>query len=366
MLVEPSGIYDMDEFFDVLHEEPLDRWYEIGNVIAVVDARLEDALSPEAEYLLASQAANAGCMILSKCDTATEEQRRNTIAHLKRSLTALGCKQRADQKVLCEGAEPLPDQDFATILSCGYHIASYEKPDFAKGQSFESLYFLDYAPGRGCGYGGGEEDAERSVVRTYFPREGIFAEFGRHMAGDQCNTAGDHAKADCKRAGRSDCDRREACGRRHPGVLERLETDDDLCGDGALSGGTRIHSGTGIKKEHGVCAFEVFDNENAGIRLVVTGVGEIAAAAVVAAVCARDGADAADFLINIGCCAAANAGADSGCETVDSGMDSGYGAAHAAQIGDLYVCHKITEQATPGKRSIRIFCTGTRGRNVNL
>ena len=143
VLVEPSGIYDMDEFFDVLHEEPLDRWYEIGNVIAVVDARLENALSPEAEYLLASQAANAGCMILSKCDTATEEQRRNTIAHLKRSLTALGCKQRADQKVLCEGAEPLPDQDFAAILSCGYHIASYEKPDFAKGQAFESLYFLD-------------------------------------------------------------------------------------------------------------------------------------------------------------------------------------------------------------------------------
>ena len=101
-----------------------------------------------------------------------------------------------------------------------------------------------------------------------------------------------------------------------------------------------------LKKNTAYAPFEGFDNENAGIRLVVTGVGEIAAAAVVAAVCAQDGADAADFLINIGCCAAANAGADSGCETVDSGMDSGYGAAHAAQIGDLYVCHKITEQAT--------------------
>lgn len=101
-----------------------------------------------------------------------------------------------------------------------------------------------------------------------------------------------------------------------------------------------------LKKNTAYAPFEVFDNENAGIRLVVTGVGEIAAAAVVAAVCARDGADAADFLINIGCCAAANAGADSGCETVDSGMDSGYGAAHAAQTGDLYLCHKITEQAT--------------------
>lgn len=101
-----------------------------------------------------------------------------------------------------------------------------------------------------------------------------------------------------------------------------------------------------LKKNTAYAPFEVFDNESAGIRLVVTGVGEIAAAAATAAVCARDGADAADFLINIGCCAAANAGADSGCETVDSDMDSGYGAANATQIGDLYLCHKITEQAT--------------------
>ena len=116
-----------------------------------------------------------------------------------------------------------------------------------------------------------------------------------------------------------------------------------------------------LKKNTAYAPFEVFDNENAGIRLVVTGVGEIAAAAVVAAVCARGGADAADFLINIGCCAAgcckpadrgmdsccaAAEGAAGGCEPADRDMDSGYGAAHAAQIGDLYLCHKITEQAT--------------------
>lgn len=101
-----------------------------------------------------------------------------------------------------------------------------------------------------------------------------------------------------------------------------------------------------LKKNTAYAPFEVFDNESVGIRLVVTGVGEIAAAAAVAAVCARDGADTADFLINIGCCAAANAGADSGCEPADSGMDSGSGAANAAQTGDLYLCHKITEQAT--------------------
>lgn len=95
-----------------------------------------------------------------------------------------------------------------------------------------------------------------------------------------------------------------------------------------------------LKKNTAYAPFEVFDNESAGIRLVVTGVGEIAAAAATAAVCARDGADAADFLINIGCCAAGC------CKPADRGMDSGSGAANAAQTGDLYVCHKITEQAT--------------------
>ena len=38
VIVEPSGIYDVDEFFDGLREEPLDRWYEIGSVITIVDA----------------------------------------------------------------------------------------------------------------------------------------------------------------------------------------------------------------------------------------------------------------------------------------------------------------------------------------
>ena len=49
VLVEPSGIYDVDEFFDTLREEPLDRWYEIGSVIAVADAKAEKELPEAAE-----------------------------------------------------------------------------------------------------------------------------------------------------------------------------------------------------------------------------------------------------------------------------------------------------------------------------
>ena len=53
VLIEPSGVFDVDEFFDTLYEEPLDKWYQIGNVITILDARLEKKLQPQAEYLLA-------------------------------------------------------------------------------------------------------------------------------------------------------------------------------------------------------------------------------------------------------------------------------------------------------------------------
>ena len=45
VLIEPSGVFDVDEFFDSLYEEPLDRWYQIGSVIAVADVNLSTELS---------------------------------------------------------------------------------------------------------------------------------------------------------------------------------------------------------------------------------------------------------------------------------------------------------------------------------
>ena len=38
VIVEPSGIFDVDDFLDMLYEEPLERWYEMGNIISLLDA----------------------------------------------------------------------------------------------------------------------------------------------------------------------------------------------------------------------------------------------------------------------------------------------------------------------------------------
>jgi G3E family GTPase len=66
VIVEPSGIYDPDEFFDTLREDPLDRWYEIGSVLCMVDPSILQKLSDEDRYVLATEASCAGKLIVSK------------------------------------------------------------------------------------------------------------------------------------------------------------------------------------------------------------------------------------------------------------------------------------------------------------
>lgn len=65
-----------------------------------------------------------------------------------------------------------------------------------------------------------------------------------------------------------------------------------------------------------------FQNETAGIRLVITGAGEIAAAAAVASTCSIYRPTQNDLLLNVGICA------------------------HIAKPDGIFLCNKITEDAT--------------------
>ena len=144
ILVEPSGIYDVDEFFDTLYDEPLNRWYEAGSVITILDAGLDEKLSEEEEYLLASEAANAGKIVLSKVQNVSEEKKEETIAHLNRTLEQAGCRRQfSDAEILQKNWDDLTEEDFQKIASCGYRTESYEKMNFEEKDVFQSLYFLE-------------------------------------------------------------------------------------------------------------------------------------------------------------------------------------------------------------------------------
>lgn len=143
VIVEPSGIYDVDEFFDVLRDDPIDRWYEIGNVITVVDAKMEKEMSDEADYLLASEAANAGCIVLSRCQEATEEEIEDTICHLNHALEKVQCKRRFKDEIIAKDWTTFEKEDYEHILSSGYVAESYQKMHIEEGGAFKSLYFMN-------------------------------------------------------------------------------------------------------------------------------------------------------------------------------------------------------------------------------
>lgn len=154
ILVEPSGIFDVDEFFDVLYEEPLNRWYEMGNVYAIVDGNLPEEWSETSEFLLASQVARAGKVILSKVTGMSEEGLMLTVERINHALRNVSCDRvLAWDKMLSKLPDSeknivytgdflcLEDKDYEALMKCG--TASYDYVKKVSGYSdYQSLYFM--------------------------------------------------------------------------------------------------------------------------------------------------------------------------------------------------------------------------------
>ena len=144
VLIEPSGIFDVDEFYDSLREEPLDRWYEIGSVITIVDAALQENLTQEAEYLLASQLAGAGIVLLSKGEQVEAARKEKTCEDINRVMEKFGCPRRFTygKDILDKPWDKLGQEDYERVMESGYHAENMQKLWFDQRDSFQSLYYM--------------------------------------------------------------------------------------------------------------------------------------------------------------------------------------------------------------------------------
>lgn len=147
IVMEPSGIFDMDEFFDTLYEPPLDNWFEIGSILTLLDTEMPETLTAQQEYLLASEAAYSGRLILSKLshtDETPEQASARVLAHVNRALTAISCdRQFSSEEMLAR--EPLTVQDFAECEAAGYRGASYVKQFNLENIESSVHYFMHVA-----------------------------------------------------------------------------------------------------------------------------------------------------------------------------------------------------------------------------
>lgn len=143
IIVEPSGIFDVDAFFDVLYDEPLERRYEVGNIYAIVDPAVAGTLSEEEEFLLVSQIANAGAVMVSKIES--EDQVSLLAVYLQEVMERFRCRREfhPEQDIRAMDWEKMSDPDWERIAAAGYRRASYEKLWFSQKEIFRTIAILD-------------------------------------------------------------------------------------------------------------------------------------------------------------------------------------------------------------------------------
>ena len=135
VIVEPSGIYDTDEFFDALYEEPLNKLYEISNIFFIYDINTND-LSYESKYILTSEASISGKIIVSKKDISETNL---NLDYLNNTLKEFNCN-----RVFTESdIEYMDNLNFDNLINTGYKMYDHIKVPINTDNNFESVYIMD-------------------------------------------------------------------------------------------------------------------------------------------------------------------------------------------------------------------------------
>ena len=141
VIIEPSGIFDMDEFFDILHESPLDNWFTIGSIIGIIDPESTDRLTEQMEYLFASEAACCGKLAVSKYTAEVDTSKLTD--HLNSALAEIKCDRRfAEKDVIAKDWSTLTAEDFRSFMTAGYRSSSYIKKYRAEEILSSVHYFM--------------------------------------------------------------------------------------------------------------------------------------------------------------------------------------------------------------------------------
>jgi len=135
IIVEPSGIFDTDEFFDLLYEEPLDSLYEIANVFSLYDINTNN-LSYESRYILASQISVSSKIIVSKRDNSKEVL---NIDYLNNIMEEFNCPRIITNDDIIYN----DNLNLNNILNSGHKSYSHIKIPINNDNKYDSIYFLD-------------------------------------------------------------------------------------------------------------------------------------------------------------------------------------------------------------------------------
>ncbi|MCR5557120.1 MAG: GTPase (G3E family) [Butyrivibrio sp.] len=145
VIIEPSGIYDVDEFFDLLYEEPIDGWYEAGNVIAIVNPKLEKNLSAISGYFFMSEIAQAGAVVFSRTQECTPQEIEDIQQRIRDLMEEFGCNRKLDDKLLVDKEwDKLNEQSYSAIVKCGFNRCDHVKISISGEDDYQTFFYFDF------------------------------------------------------------------------------------------------------------------------------------------------------------------------------------------------------------------------------
>ena len=137
VIVEPSGVFDIDDFLDMLYEEPLERWYDMNSIISIVEADIDRNMSDASRYILTSEVARAGTVVLSKSDGSDKCQ---MLDYLNEGLEHFGCDRRLEDIYVWRRGETSVE-DFKHISASRYTSGDMVRLPLTKDMYNALFYF---------------------------------------------------------------------------------------------------------------------------------------------------------------------------------------------------------------------------------
>ncbi len=145
VIIEPSGIYDVDEFFDLLYEDPIDGWYEAGNVIAIVNPKMDKELSDVSRYLFMSEIAQTGAVVLSRTQECTQEEIDGILDRMSELMVKFGCNRKfSDKLIVSKEWASLDESDYDQIVKCGVNRCDHIKLPVLEGDNYQTFFYFDF------------------------------------------------------------------------------------------------------------------------------------------------------------------------------------------------------------------------------
>lgn len=144
ILVEPSGIYDVDEFFAVMSAEEVREHCRIGSILTIVDGQMDEGLTEEAKYLMFSQLLAAGTVIMSKTQLFPEAVLGKTIGQLNLLLAQYGSPQPLGDDLCTKNWDDFTDEDFAAFQQSGFRILEHQRNTIEHDIIFHVKETADY------------------------------------------------------------------------------------------------------------------------------------------------------------------------------------------------------------------------------